>query len=51
MELAEAAEGAMEAAGDKEVEDDDGCGEDYSDEALGEDVEGAGYGDASAVEA
>ena len=50
VELAETAGGALEAAGEEEVEDDDGDGEDYSDEALGEDVEGAGGGEEAAVE-
>ena len=51
VELAETASGALEAAGEEEVEDDDGDGEDYADEALGEDVEGAGGGEEAAVEA
>ncbi len=48
MELAEAAERAAEAAGEEEVEQDDGDGEDDADEAFGEDVEGAGGGEEEA---
>jgi hypothetical protein len=51
VEVAEVMEGALEASGEEEVEDDDGDGEDYADEALGEDVEGAGCGEVVAVEA
>ncbi len=51
MEFAETREAAREAAGEEDVEDDDAEGEEQADEALGEDVEGAGGGEAVAVEA
>ena len=45
VELAEAGRVPAEAAGEQEVEEDDGDGEDDADEAFGEDVEGAGGGE------
>ena len=50
MELAEAVECGFEAASEEEMEKDDADGEDDADEALGEDVEGAGGGEEVAVE-
>ena len=40
-----------QASGEEEVEEDDGDGEDDADEAFGEDVEGAGGGEAVAADA
>ena len=42
--MAEAGEGGAEASGGDKVGEDDGDGKDDADEALGEDVEGAGQG-------
>jgi hypothetical protein len=50
VEFAEAGDGGAEASCDEEVEECDGDGEDEADEALGEDVEGAGCGEGVAVE-
>ncbi len=50
MELAEAGDGGGQAAGDEEVEKDDDDGKDDADEAFGEDVEGAGGGEAVAAD-
>ena len=51
MELAEALYGAAEAAGEKEMDQDDCDGEDDADEAFGEDIEGAAGGESPAEEA
>ena len=51
VEFAEAAPGALDAAREQEIDRDDGDGEDDADESLGEYVEGAGGGEASAAEA
>ena len=51
VELAEAGDGGGQAAGEQEVEEDDGDGKDDADEAFGEDVEGAGGGEAVAADA